>query len=132
MNKIIYLILFLILALFIINACQVYYENSNSQNEIVYLLAVNNEGTGSGTINSISTPEQVNQINCDINCDAQQVFYPANTQVVLEATASSGSKFNSWDGACSYSTGSTCTLIMDSEKIVTAYFSTYSVGTIVQ
>ena len=61
-----------------------------------YLLRIELEGTGSGSVSS--TPAG---IACGGDCD--EVF-DENTVVTLEATASSGSRFDGWGGDCSGST----------------------------
>ncbi|MEK6851211.1 MAG: hypothetical protein AABY30_01590, partial [Candidatus Thermoplasmatota archaeon] len=54
----------------------------------------------------------------DLNCTA---VFPRGTNVTLTATPDPGYEFVGWGGAC---TGSapTCTLTMDSDKWVVAYF----------
>ncbi len=80
---------------------------------IQYLLTVSRTGSGSGTVTS--TPSG---IDCGTICSAS---YNANTTVTLGASATSGSTFAGWSGACT-GAGSTCTVSMDSAKSVTAQF----------
>ncbi|MBI2632071.1 hypothetical protein HYW75_03645, partial [Candidatus Pacearchaeota archaeon] len=58
-------------------------------------------------------------INCGSDCSES---YNSGTSVTLTATASSGSTFSGWGGACS-GTGSTCTVTMNAAKSVTATFN---------
>jgi uncharacterized repeat protein (TIGR01451 family) len=77
-----------------------------------HLLTVAKSGTGTGTITS--TPG----IDCGIDCGEE---YDAGTSVTLLATASRGSRFVSWGGACSGAAAG-CTVTMDAAKAVTATF----------
>lgn len=76
-------------------------------------LTVSRSGAGSGTITSNPAG-----INCGSTCAA---VYADRAQVTLTATASMGSIFTGWSGACA-GTG-TCTLTMDSDKTAIANFS---------
>ncbi|HSB72006.1 MAG TPA: M64 family metallopeptidase [Candidatus Methylomirabilis sp.] len=78
----------------------------------VFALTVTKKGTGSGTV--VSSPAG---IQCGSVCSAA-----FSTQVTLVATASSGSRFTGWSGACN-GTKSTCQLTMNAAKAVTATFS---------
>lgn len=69
---------------------------------------------GSGTVTSSS-----GGINCGTLCSAS---YPSGTTVTLTATPVGGATFNSWTG-CSPTTGTTCTVSVDSLKEVTAQFT---------
>jgi hypothetical protein len=77
-----------------------------------YTLTVVKSGTGSGTV--ISSPAG---INCGTDCSEP---YASGTMVTLTATASSGSNFVGWSGACS-GTGS-CVVTMSAAQTVTATF----------
>lgn len=61
-----------------------------------------------------------NGINCPWG-DCSET-YPTGTPVVLTASAGSKSSFSSWSG-CTSSSGTTCNVTMDTDKIVTAYFN---------
>lgn len=77
-----------------------------------YTLSVNKTGTGFGTLTS--TPAG---IDCGSTCAA---VYIQNTMVAVIATASTGSTFDVWGGACS-STGA-CVVTMNVAKPVSADF----------
>ena len=79
----------------------------------IYSLTVSKAGTGSGTVSS--TPSG---ISCGSSCSAG---FPENTSVTLAASATSGSSFAGWSGACS-GTGS-CTVSMSQARAVTATFN---------
>jgi hypothetical protein len=78
-----------------------------------YTLTVTKAGTGSGTITSSPAG-----INCGSDCSEA---YNEGTNVTLTATASAGSTFAGWSGACS-GTGE-CSVTMNAEKTVTATFN---------
>ena len=85
--------------------------DSGSTDNIRTLL-VKKSGSGSGTVTGEG-------INCGSDCLQS---YPAGTSVTLSVTPDTDSKFNSWENAC---TGSgSCTVIMDSTKVVGAEFET--------
>jgi len=77
-------------------------------------LTVTKAGNGSGTVTSNPAG-----ITCGSDCSHQ---YPAGRTVTLTATASGGSGFTGWAGACS-GTAPTCTVTMDAAKAVTANFN---------
>lgn len=79
-------------------------------------LTVAKAGAGSGTV--ISSPAG---IDCGSTCSFS---FASDTQVVLTATAASGSTFGGWGGACT-GTGS-CTVTMDRARSVTAPFGSAS------
>jgi hypothetical protein len=79
-----------------------------------YTLTVSKFGTGSGTVVT-SSPTG---INCGSDCSET---YGYNTVVTLTATASAGSTFTEWSGACS-GTG-TCQVNMTAAQSVTATFT---------
>lgn len=78
-------------------------------------LTVSVNGTGSGSVTSDPAG-----ITCPASCSAQ---YNQGTQVILTATASSGSTFAGWSGAGCSGTG-TCQVTMSSAESVTATFNT--------
>jgi hypothetical protein len=75
-------------------------------------LTVQVQGAGSGTVTGPG-------INCPGDCTET---YADGQQVVLSATASAGSGFGGWSGACT-GTGP-CTLTMSADRQVTATFDT--------
>jgi uncharacterized repeat protein (TIGR02543 family) len=77
-------------------------------------LSVSKVGNGSGTVSSLPTG-----IDCGADCAET---YDHGTVVTLTATADIGSTFTGWGGACSGSS-STCQVIMDGAKNVTASFT---------
>jgi hypothetical protein len=77
-------------------------------------LTVRLEGDGDGTVTSAPAG-----IDCEPDCTES---YDAGTGVVLLAEASDGSTFTGWSGACT-GTMSTCTLVMNGPRSVTATFS---------
>lgn len=81
-------------------------------------LTVTKAGTGSGTVNSGSSPLPV--INCGSTCSGS---YPSGTSITLSATASAGSVFAGWSGSGCSGTGS-CTVSMTQARSVTATFNT--------
>ena len=121
-KKIIYLILFFVTALFIINSCKetnvvgiIDEESGNEEN--YYTLNVSKQGTGSGLIKSYPKG-----INCGEMCSN---LFLNNTYVKLTAIGISSSTHNSsfykWSGAC---TGNkTCALKMNSDKQAIAVFN---------
>jgi len=78
-----------------------------------YTLSVSKAGTGSGTVTSIPAG-----INCGFDCTQS---YTHGTSVTLSASASAGSTFTGWSGACT-GTGS-CTVSMTQARFVTASFA---------
>jgi hypothetical protein len=76
-------------------------------------LSVTKDGNGSGTVTS--TPAG---INCSSDCSEK---FPFGTAVTLTPTASSGSSFTGWSGACSGS--GDCVVTMDADRDVTATFT---------
>lgn len=67
-------------------------------------IAIAKSGTGSGTVTGLSGTNQV--ISCGSDC-FEAFFLP--TEVVLTASASAGSRFAGWSGACT-GTAPTCRL----------------------
>ena len=78
-----------------------------------YTLTVTKVGTGSGTVTSSPAG-----INCGSDCSEA---YNEGTNVTLTATASAGSTFAGWSGACS-GTGE-CSVTMNADETVTATFN---------
>lgn len=78
-----------------------------------YNVAVSSSGSGGGTITSNPAG-----INCGANCSA---LFANGTGVDLTASANVGSTFTGWSGDCSGI--GVCTLTVDSNKNVTANFS---------
>jgi Bacterial Ig-like domain (group 3)/Divergent InlB B-repeat domain len=81
-------------------------------------LTVTLAGTGTGTVTSSPTG-----ISCPSTCSAN---YAGGTPVTLTASASAGSTFAGWSGACS-GTGS-CSVTMNSAQSVTATFNPVTVS----
>ncbi|HEU5252352.1 MAG TPA: PASTA domain-containing protein [Solirubrobacterales bacterium] len=81
-----------------------------------YSLSVNKTGTGSGTVTS-----SFGGIDCGATCSAP--FYKGE-KVTLTPTASSGSEFKEWTGACT-GTGA-CEVTFDEAKSVGAVFDSTS------
>ena len=75
-------------------------------------LTVSTAGTGTGSVSESPTGG-----NCGVDCYS----YPSGTPVKLTATASTGSTFTGWGGACG-GTG-TCTVTMDSNLSAVANFT---------
>jgi uncharacterized repeat protein (TIGR02543 family) len=78
-----------------------------------YILDVSKTGTGAGTVTSNPAG-----INCGLACSEA---YNYNTPVTLSVSASTGSTFTVWNGACT-GTG-TCHVMMNAAKSVTATFT---------
>jgi uncharacterized repeat protein (TIGR02543 family) len=78
-----------------------------------YMLTVDRAGSGTGTVTSLD-----GGISCGSTCSH---VYDYNTSVTLSASASTGSTFTGWSGACTNSTG-TCTVTMSAARSVTATF----------
>ncbi|QTA85446.1 YbhB/YbcL family Raf kinase inhibitor-like protein [Desulfonema magnum] len=81
-----------------------------------YVLTVEKNGTGSGTVSS--DPEG---ISCGDDCSQS---YDENTEITLTATAGEGSDFTGWSGACSGTDA--CVVTMDQARTVTATFNVVS------
>jgi hypothetical protein len=78
----------------------------------LYTLTVTKTGSGAGTVSA-----DVGAIGCGATCSAD---YDDGTPVTLTATASAGSRFTGWSGAC---TGNgACTVTMSQARNVTASF----------
>lgn len=82
--------------------------------------------TGSGTVTSTS-PSQADGINCGGASGDCTAKYTDGTMVTLAAAPATGFKFDGWGGGATCGTASTCQVLMDGDKAVTATFS--SVGT---
>ena len=81
-------------------------------------LTITKRGTGSGHVTSASPA-----FDCGTVCSAKVT---EGTSVTLQATASAGSVFTGWSGACG-GTNSSCTLTVDADKTATAEFTLLSV-----
>ena len=79
----------------------------------LYTVTVRKAGTGSGTV--ASSPSA---LNCGSTCSASLA---SGSSLALSATATTGSAFTGWSGACT-GTGS-CALVIDAAKSVTATFA---------
>ena len=79
----------------------------------IVVLTVSKTGTGSGRVTSLPPG-----IDCGSSCAAS---FQDGTQVTLLANASADSIFIGWGGACTGAQTS-CTLVMDAPKAVTARF----------
>jgi IPT/TIG domain/Divergent InlB B-repeat domain len=79
-----------------------------------FTLTVGKGGSGAGTVSSSPAG-----INCGTACAAA---FAEHTSVTLTASASSGSTFVGWGGACSGAAG-TCVVPIDAAKTVTATFN---------
>lgn len=79
----------------------------------LFNLAVNKIGTG--TVTSVPSG-----ITCGATCTTDA---PGGSQVILYATAPSGSIFSGWSGGGCSGTASSCTVSMDASKTVTANFT---------
>jgi hypothetical protein len=79
-----------------------------------FTLTVGKAGSGTGSVTSSPAG-----INCGAACSAT---FNANTSVTLTESASSGSTFVGWEGACSGTAGS-CVVPMSAAKTVTATFN---------
>jgi len=88
-------------------------QQFNAVSVVTYALTVSKSGTGSGTVTSSPAG-----INCGADCTEN---YTSGTIVTLTATATAGSDFAGWSGACS-GTGS-CLVTMAEAKSVTATFN---------
>ncbi len=81
------------------------------------LLTVAKSGTGTGIVTSNETTNP--KISCGSTCSA---IYNYNESVTLNAVPAENSEFTGWSGAGCTGT-STCTILMDSNKAVTAIFT---------
>ena len=89
-------------------------------NDIYYILAISQSGSGSGVISS-----EPSGINCGIVCNVSFLW---NTSIILTASSSVGSSFTNWSGDCT-STSTTCTVVLDNNKSVKATFSSSGLET---
>ncbi|HEX9890480.1 MAG TPA: hypothetical protein VGB28_00260 [Actinomycetota bacterium] len=76
-------------------------------------LSVTVSGSGSGAVSSVPSG-----VNCGGDCSE---VYDSGTSVMLTATPDAGSRFGSWVG-CDSVSANECTVILTSDKIVTATF----------
>jgi len=84
--------------------------------EGTYLLTVNKNGTGTGTI--VSDPSGMSCGPTRTTCSGS---FDADTPVILTATATSGSAFSGW-ADCDSVDGNACTVTMTNAKTVVATF----------
>jgi hypothetical protein len=105
-------------------ACQVTMDQARGVtatfNPTQYTLTVTKAGTGSGTVTSTNP---AGGIDCGSDCSES---YPEGTVVTLSASASAGSTFAGWSGACT-GTGS-CQVTMSETRAVTATFNLVPTG----
>ncbi len=80
---------------------------------VTYTVSVSVTGNG-----SVTSP--VGSINCGSACGAS---VPANTGMTLTATPAAGQVFQSWGGACSGVSSTTCTLTITQAVSISAVFS---------
>ncbi len=90
----------------------------NAVSGATYLLSVSKDGAGAGTVSS-----NPSGISCGSDCSES---YNSGTSVTLTASASSGSTFAGWSGACS--NAGSCVVSMTSVKSVIASFNTTGGG----
>jgi len=87
-----------------------------------HVLRVQGSGGGSGTV---TAPDASPQLSCTITSGALSGLcgsgYPTNSAVQLVATATGGSVFDGWSGACTGTDG--CVVDMSQERTVTAAFA---------
>lgn len=103
-----------------VSACSDHRHGRWQPDDTRFALQVSRDGVGAGTV--ASSPSGV---NCGTDCAEA---YPSGTVVTLTASASSGSEFFGWSGAC-VGTGP-CAVTMDAAKSVTASFGllTHTLG----
>jgi uncharacterized repeat protein (TIGR02543 family) len=82
-----------------------------------YILTINKTGSGSGTVKSFSAG-----IDCGSDCTET---YSVVTNVTLTSLPNAGSQFTGWSGGGCSGTGD-CTVIMDTNRAITATFNTCS------
>ncbi|MGE5282145.1 MAG: InlB B-repeat-containing protein [Chloroflexota bacterium] len=99
-------------------ACELTMEGEKSVTAVfepaIYLLEVEVEGLGSGTVTSSPAG-----INCGSECVAE---YEAGETVTLTATAEPGSEFIEWFGCDAEPSATECEVTMDEDKTVYAEF----------
>lgn len=81
-----------------------------------YTLSLTKSGAGSGSVTSVPSG-----ISCGTSCTSTSYAFTTGQSVTLTASASTGSTFGGWGGACS-GTSATCTVTMSAAKAVTATF----------
>lgn len=89
---------------------------SSASFSVLSTLTVNLAGTGSGTVTATSGMT----LACASPSTSCNGSAPYGTSVTLEATASLGSTFGGWSGAC---TGTPCTFSLAGDRTVTAAFT---------
>lgn len=89
-------------------------HSSPSRPSVSFRLTVSLSGNGAGSVSSSPAG-----ISCGPRCSYS---YPNGTAVTLKATASPGSVFSGWSGACT-GRGTSCTTTMNRARSVTAVVS---------
>lgn len=92
------------------------YFNANGGTS--YMLTVNKGGTGNGTVTGTG-------INCGTDCTES---FSSGSVVTLTASIVKLSVFDSWSG-CDSTSGTSCTVTMNQNRTVTAYFKTLPICT---
>jgi hypothetical protein len=87
--------------------------------QVQHALSVTLAGTGTGTVTSAPAG-----IDCGSTCTAN---FPAGTSITLSASATAGSAFAGWGGACS-GTQPTCQITLDQARNATATFTKESLS----
>ena len=82
-------------------------------------LTVMRGGTGTGTVTGTANPGTSTPINCGAVCTGNNA---TGTTLTLTAAPAPDSAFTSWSG-CTSANGSSCTVLMNTSKIVTANFT---------
>ena len=112
------------------NTCTVAMTQANGNQTItatftaIISLTVSKAGTGAGTVTSAPAG-----INCGTDCNQTYPSGGAAPSVTLTATATAGSVFAGWSGACT-GTVRTCTLSMSQARATTATFNTTAGNTL--
>ena len=95
---------------------------SRAPTETSYVLRVQGDGGGSGTV---TAPDASPQLSCAIIRGAVTgicaMAYPSHSTVQLVATPNAGSAFLGWSGACAGT--DPCVTDMSEERVVTAAFA---------
>ena len=101
-----------------ISASEITTASYTRQEITSYAVDMTFAGSGIGELSDGSTG-----VVCDGDLNAAcSVSYTADSEVILTATATSGSIFKAWGGDCAGTSGNVCTLLMDGDKTVEANF----------
>ncbi len=92
-----------------------------NQAEGTNTLSVTELGTGTGVVTDVPMQISCSEAN-GIGSGTCSSSYSTGAQVILTAAATSPSTFAGWGGACAGSSGTSCTLTMNSNLNVTANF----------